>query len=91
MANSNNPFEELSSRLDRIEYILGQISNSKESSSDPDELLTLEEAAAFIKTPKKTIYQYTSQRVIPYIKSGRRLLFRKADLNNWLDAKAKHP
>lgn len=58
--------------------------NPKSSSYD-DKPLNIEEAAAFIRKPKSTIYQLTSTRGIPFSKMGRQLLFFKKDLLKWIE------
>lgn len=83
----NNPFDELSMRLDRIEQLLAKSQNHETKKQTDDPLLNIEEAAAYLKTPKKTIYQYTSSRKLVPLKPGRRLLFRKSDLDNFLKGK----
>jgi len=49
-----------------------------------NELLTIEEAAAFLRIPKGTIYNWTSQKRIPFIKVGRGLRFSRPALEGWL-------
>lgn len=51
--------------------------------------LTIEEAAEFLKIPKSTLYQFTSQRLIPHTKSGRRVMFMLAELEGWLVSRRK--
>lgn len=58
---------------------------SLQSSNYDDKPLTLEEASAFIKKPKSTIYQLTSTRQIPFSKMGKQLLFFKKDLLKWIE------
>lgn len=89
MTNNPNPFDELSNKLDRIEKRLDQISDDKQAPKEGDALLTIDEAAAYLKIAKKTLYQYTSRRIIPYIKPGKHLLFKKADLLTWLNSHSK--
>ena len=55
------------------------------SSSHDDKPLNIEEAAAFIKKPKSTVYQLTSTRQIPFSKMGKQLLFFKKDLLLWIE------
>lgn len=55
-----------------------------QSSFDEDKPLNIEEAAAFIRKPKSTIYQLTSTRQIPFSKMGKQLLFFKKDLLKWI-------
>jgi excisionase family DNA binding protein len=58
---------------------------SLQSSSIDDKPLNIEEAAAFLKKPKSTIYQLTSTRKIPFSKMGKQLLFFKKDLLLWIE------
>ena len=48
-------------------------------------LLTLDEAAAYMRISKKTVYSYTHQRRIPFIKIGRRVNFRQDELDKWMN------
>lgn len=47
-------------------------------------LLSLEEAATFLNLGKQTMYGYTSNRTIPFIKRGKKLYFQKDELEKWL-------
>ena len=49
-----------------------------------DELLTLIELAAYLRVKKSRIYEYTSQRTIPFVKVGRSLRFPKQEIDRWL-------
>lgn len=89
MLQNQNPFFELSSQLDRIEKSLAHITEVKNKTSQDDSLLTIDEAALFLKIPKKTLYQYTSKRIIPYKKPRKKLLFKKEDLLSWLNSHSK--
>lgn len=48
----------------------------------PDEM-NAEEAAEFLNTTIKNLYQLTSSRTVPHYKRGRKLMFKKAELQNW--------
>lgn len=52
-------------------------------------LLSIEEAAEFLSIPQNTIYQFTSKRIIPFIKLGRRLVFDKEELLEWVKQNRK--
>ncbi|MCX2741988.1 helix-turn-helix domain-containing protein [Pontibacter anaerobius] len=55
-----------------------------------ENFLNLKQAAAFTLMPESTLYSYTSKRLIPHIKRGKRLLFKQSDLAQWLsDGKKK--
>ena len=49
------------------------------------ELLSIDEAADFLGISKQTIYQHVHYRKIPHSKRGRRLFFRRSELNEWID------
>lgn len=49
-----------------------------------DEIMDIEEAAAFLKTTKATLYNYCFERRIPYLKPNKRLYFSKLTLMEWL-------
>ena len=44
----------------------------------------IEEASAFLKLAKQTLYQLSSNRKIPTIKRGKKLYFLKTELTQWL-------
>jgi len=54
------------------------------SNSANSEFMDVSEAAKYLKIAKQTIYSFTSTSQIPYIKRGKRILFRKAELDEWL-------
>lgn len=58
---------------------------SSKSSVTDDFPINIDEAAAFIKKPKSTVYQLTSTRNIPFSKVGKTLLFFKKDLLIWIE------
>ncbi len=51
-----------------------------------DTLLSLSEAALFLKIAEATLYGYTSARKIPFLKKGKKLYFRRAELEAWLQS-----
>ena len=56
-----------------------------------DELLTVEEAAAYLKVTKWSIYQRVSRGQIPYLKMGRLLRFWKFRLEQQVRALEREP
>lgn len=62
---------------------------SPQSSVDEDRPLSIEEASAFLKIPKATLYTYTSKREIPFHKVGKGLLFFKRELMDWIEQGTK--
>lgn len=56
---------------------------------DQDRYLTVTEAAAFLNLAKQTLYQFTSNRSIPFIKKGKKLYFSSESLKQYLLAGEK--
>lgn len=54
------------------------------SQQEHDKLLSIQEAMIFLNLAKQTLYGFTSKNVIPFIKRGKKLYFRKLDLEQWL-------
>lgn len=52
---------------------------------ETERFFSLEEASKFLQLAKQTLYSFTSQRTIPFIKKGKKLYFRKSDLEKWLN------
>ena len=50
-----------------------------EQIAELDRFLSLDEAAEYLQLAKQTLYGFTSQRTIPFIKRGKKLYFKKQD------------
>lgn len=48
------------------------------------DLLSVEEAAAYLKFSRNYIYKLAGENKIPHTVLGRHLIFRKIDLFNWI-------
>ena len=53
--------------------------------SEPGEVMTVDELAAYLKIPKSTLYKLVREGEIPSQKVGRHLRFRKETIDRWLD------
>ena len=53
------------------------------------EYLTISQAASYLNLAKQTLYGFTSNRVIPFIKKGKKLYFKKTQLDDWLTEETK--
>jgi excisionase family DNA binding protein len=53
------------------------------------ELLSLNEAASFLQLAPQTLYGFTSKRTIPFLKKGKKLYFKIAELEKWLETGRK--
>lgn len=57
------------------------------SERDPtSDVLTADEAAAFLGVDRNTVYDYAGRGVIPHQRLGKRLIFRRGALVVWLDS-----
>ena len=54
------------------------------ANSTSDKLLSIPEAAIYLNLAPQTLYGFTSNRTIPFIKKGKKLYFKKSDLEIWL-------
>ncbi len=59
--------------------------SQQNQSQEQDKIFTIKEASDFLNLAKQTLYGFTSKRVIPFIKRGKKLYFRKSDLESWIN------
>jgi excisionase family DNA binding protein len=52
------------------------------------EYLSVKEMIAILKISKPTLYRMTSQKLIPFIKLGQRVLFDPDDIKRWIAGKS---
>lgn len=50
-----------------------------------EEILTLDEVAAFLKAGKRTVYRFAQNGDIPAFKLGGTWRFRRSELEKWID------
>ena len=50
-----------------------------------DRLLTIDEAAEYLRVSRSTLWRLMKE--IPYIKLGRRVLFKMSDIDKYLESK----
>ena len=53
-----------------------------------DDILTLDEVAAYLKAGKRTIYRLVADKKIPAFKLGSTWRFRKQDIDRWIAAQS---
>jgi excisionase family DNA binding protein len=46
--------------------------------------MNISEVATYIKVAKTTVYGMTHRNTIPHYKSGKRLYFKKEDIDEWI-------
>jgi excisionase family DNA binding protein len=52
-----------------------------------DEFFTVSQASEYLKMPITTLYDYTSNKKIPFHKKGKTLHFSKQELTTWMKQK----
>ncbi|MCK9613287.1 MAG: helix-turn-helix domain-containing protein [Bacteroidales bacterium] len=83
----NNPFEIIEARLSNIENLLldlKQNDNKSQEAPDPDKPLTIRQAADLLGLAIPTLYSKVSRGEIPCWKSGKRLLFSREKLTEYM-------
>jgi excisionase family DNA binding protein len=80
-----NPFELILKKLDTIEQLLRNAPQPIiHTIPDVKEVLNLDQAAEYVSLSKSAIYKKTSQRNIPHFKQGKKLYFKRSELDAWL-------
>ena len=57
--------------------------------TDSDEILTIEEMAAYLKAGKRTVYRLAADGKIPAFKVGGTWRFSKAEINQWIQRQSE--
>ena len=82
-----NPFQTIDERLSNIEALLLSIKhqpNTIEPTGQPEQLLTIQEAADFLSLTVPTIYTKVSKNELPVMKRSKRLYFSRIELLEYL-------
>jgi excisionase family DNA binding protein len=80
-----NPFEMIIEKLNNIETLLESLSQRQPLQEvGNSEILNLEETSKYTSMARATLYKMTSTREIPHFKRGKRLYFRKSELDAWI-------
>ncbi len=80
-----NPFEKIDLRLSEIDSKLNYLKELQESEKKVDKILDINEACVLLKVTKITIYRKVKDNSIPHMKRGKRLLFSRNALLQWLE------
>ena len=78
-----NPFELILERLDRIEKAIASL-NSTNPIQVNNAPMDVKDLSEYLKLSVSAIYKLTSTSEIPHYKSGKRLYFKKEDINEWI-------
>jgi excisionase family DNA binding protein len=88
-----NPFEIINQKLVSIERQLELINRTLDLQSEKRESLNqwmkIDELSEYISLAKQTIYGMTSNKTIPYYKKGKKLFFKKEEIDKWMNESRK--
>lgn len=73
------------------QQLLEQAISRRDTASEIREILNVNEAAELTGLARQTLYGMTSQRKIPFFKRGKRILFKRSELEQWLLENRKQP
>lgn len=81
----NNPFEAICQQLTRLEKMILALNKDPEE----EEWMTLDQLREYLpgKPSKSTLYGKVSKGVIPHRKYAKKLIFSKAEIDQWLKDK----
>lgn len=79
-----NPFELILDKLNTIESLLRNVRKDDKTTITMSEVLNLNQAAEYVSLSKSAIYKKTSERNIPHFKQGKKLYFKRSELDEWL-------
>ena len=79
-----NPFELILNKLNNIENLLKNVMKNDNGTVTITEVLNLNQAAEYVSLSKSAIYKKTSERDIPHFKKGKKLYFKRSELDSWL-------
>ena len=79
-----NPFELILDKLNTIENLLRIVKKDDKITIPIAEVFNLNQAAEYVSLSKSAIYKKTSERNIPHFKKGKKLYFKRSELEEWL-------
>jgi excisionase family DNA binding protein len=82
----SNPFDAIEKRLASIEDHIAQLNERFSNFHPPEEVDEIEigEAAKMLGLARQTVYTKTSKKLIPHYKSGKRLIFSRRELRDFI-------
>jgi excisionase family DNA binding protein len=78
-----NILEIILEKLDRIEKAIDKL-NSGGPIAQLNDPMNIKELAAYLKMSLSAIYKFTSTDTIPHYKNGKRLFFKREEINEWI-------
>lgn len=83
----NNPFEVIEARLSSIENLILDLKHKPQTvkpTDQPEQLLTIQQAAEFLSLSVPTMYSKVSKGELPVMKQSKRLYFSRTELMQYL-------
>lgn len=76
--------DELQSLI-QLSLVRALADSSQSTHTVSNELMNVLEASAFLNLSKQTLYGFTSRHEIPFFKRGKKLYFRRSELEAWVN------
>lgn len=76
--------EQSSEFLETLRFLRAFVESYQPTNNSSKRYLNVKEASEYTGIPVNTLYQYTSNRKAPFIKTGKLLIFDTQELDNWL-------
>ncbi len=84
--NFNELPEVVRQLFEKVEHLEEMLLNLQPAKEDENDLLTIHEAAEFLKITPAALYTKVSRKEVPVNKPGKRLYFNKNELKEWISA-----
>ncbi|MDP4268968.1 MAG: helix-turn-helix domain-containing protein [Bacteroidota bacterium] len=82
-----NPFEVINEKLESIEKQLTEMRKALQGTPpekvNQEEILSIEEVSKLLSMTKSHIYKMTSTRQIPHYHRGKKLFFKRSEIEGW--------
>ncbi|MFD0764466.1 helix-turn-helix domain-containing protein [Mucilaginibacter lutimaris] len=72
--------------FEKVELIEKVVINLQPAETTDNDLLNVEEAADFLKISTASLYTKVSRKELPYSKPGKRLYFKRSELQEWISS-----
>jgi excisionase family DNA binding protein len=63
------------------------LAEDKTSTENQSTLINIQEAAALLNLAVNTLYEKTSDKLIPHYKHGKKIMFKKSELLAWVESR----
>lgn len=89
--NEELTFKDLFKTIDDLKCRVELLEKQPPTMNQLPDFMNAKDASEFLKVSKFTIYYYTNHKMIPYFKKGKRIYFKRTDLENFImDEKYKY-